>query len=100
MSRNRLNPFSLQGEWVIDCLVNLRHRGAHRIEATSKAAFAWSEVLQAYEVGTLFGRTDSWYMGANIPGKRRQLLGFPSTDAYIEALKANAANDYDGFVIG
>jgi cyclohexanone monooxygenase len=89
----------LQGEWVIDCLVNMRDRGAHRIEATSMAASAWSAILQAYEVGTLFGRTDSWYMGANIPGKPRQLLGFPSTDAYIEALNTNAANDYDGFII-
>jgi cation diffusion facilitator CzcD-associated flavoprotein CzcO len=89
----------LQGDWVIDCLVNMRDRGAHRIEATSEAAFAWSAILQGYEVGTLLGRTDSWYMGANIPGKRRQLLGFPSTDAYIEALDANAANEYDGFVI-
>lgn len=48
---------------------------------------------------TLFGRTDSWYMGANIPGKRRQLLNLPMSDAYRDRLTACAADGYDGFAL-
>ena len=42
--------------------------------------------------------TDSWYMGANMPGKPRQLLNYPSSSMYIERLRACAAAGYDGFV--
>ena len=54
--------------------------------------------LAQYADATLFGRTDSWYMGANIPGKRRQLLNHPSSIMYIQRLRECAANGYDGFV--
>ena len=37
-------------------------------------------------------------MGANIPGKRRQLLNYPNSDGYLERLRQCAANDYEGFV--
>ena len=47
---------------------------------------------------TLFGKADSWYMGANVPGKTRQLLNLPSSDAYLGALRQCAANGYDGFL--
>ncbi|MBC7492676.1 MAG: hypothetical protein H7241_09565, partial [Novosphingobium sp.] len=44
-------------------------------------------------------QADSWYMGANVPGKPRVFLpyvgGFP---AYVEACNAVAVNDYAGFV--
>ena len=46
---------------------------------------------------TLFGKADSWYMGANIPGKRRQLLNMPNSDAYLQALADCADGGYEGF---
>ena len=46
---------------------------------------------------TLFGKADSWYMGANIPGKRRQLLNHPMSDVYLARLAASAADGYSGF---
>ena len=60
---------------------------------------AWTEHLAELAETTLFGRTDSWYMGANIPGKRRQLLNYPNSDAYREKLWDCEANGYEGFVI-
>lgn len=89
----------VQGEWVVQLLRSLRTRGITRIEATSEAAEAWTAHLATIANATLFGRTDSWYMGANIPGKRRQLLNYPLGDDYLDRLQQCAANEYEGFTL-
>jgi hypothetical protein len=48
---------------------------------------------------TLFPRADSWYMGANIPGKPRQLLNYPSALAYKEQCRDVATKGYPGFLL-
>ncbi|MDY7103181.1 MAG: NAD(P)/FAD-dependent oxidoreductase [Actinomycetota bacterium] len=89
----------LQGDWVADLLGHLRERGLTEIDSSPDAARSWSDHLAEFADSTLFGRADSWYMGANIPGKRRQLLNYPSSDAYLARLARCAANDYEGFVL-
>jgi cyclohexanone monooxygenase len=89
----------LQGDWLADLLGHLRDRGLTEIDTTAEAARAWSDHLDELAHSTLFGRADSWYMGANIPGKRRQLLNYPSSDGYLARLANCADNDYEGFVI-
>ena len=61
-------------------------------------AEAWSEHLAELSRSTLFGKADSWYRAANIPGKRRQLLNYPSSDGYLGRLRRCAEHDYEGFV--
>jgi cyclohexanone monooxygenase len=49
---------------------------------------------------SLFDQADSWYLGANIPGKKRQLLNFPGgVPAYLERLKTLKDKGYEGFEI-
>ena len=46
---------------------------------------------------TIFPGCNSWYLGANVPGKARvfmPLLGFPG---YVEKCEAVVAQDYAGF---
>lgn len=88
----------LQGEWVVELLQDLRARGRTRIEATDEAQRAWTARLDLMAETTLFHKTDSWYMGANIPGKRRQLLNYLGSDSYFEHLAVCAADGYAGFV--
>ncbi|MEM9034494.1 MAG: NAD(P)/FAD-dependent oxidoreductase [Actinomycetota bacterium] len=88
----------LQGDWVVDLLDHLRATGHTRFDTDPDAAVGWSEVMATWAERTLFGNANSWYMGANIPGKRRQLLNLPSSDAYLEALRDCAAAGYSGFV--
>ena len=89
----------VQGDWVTDLLVHLRERGDATIEATEDAAREWTTELDLFGEATLLGRADSWYMAANIPGKRRQLLNHPSSDRYRQRLNDCAAGGYSGFVI-
>jgi cation diffusion facilitator CzcD-associated flavoprotein CzcO len=90
----------LQGDWVAELLGHLRAGGHDSFDVRAETGPAWSRELAQLADATLFGRTDSWYMGANIPGKTRQLLNYPSSSTYIQRLRACAARGYDGFVFG
>jgi cation diffusion facilitator CzcD-associated flavoprotein CzcO len=87
----------VQGDWVVDCLSYLRDRRLSRIEATDEAAAGWAAELKEIGDGTLFPRANSWYMGANSPGKHRELLYHPMVPDYVERCQAAAAAGYEGF---
>jgi cation diffusion facilitator CzcD-associated flavoprotein CzcO len=87
----------VQGEWVVNCLSYIRDRNLSRIETTDAAATRWAGHIAQVGEGTLFPRANSWYMGANIPGKRRELLYHPFPQDYLEQCDAAAADDYAGF---
>lgn len=85
-------------EWITDAVKYLRERGIERIEATVEAEDRW--VTHAKEVadGTLYPLANSWYIGANIPGKPRVLMPYAGgVGAYRQKCAAVAANDYEGF---
>ena len=89
----------VQGDWVVALLSHLRDQRHTRIEATTDAASSWTAQLNEIGAATLLVKADSWYIGANIPGKRRQLLNYPDSDSYIAQLDATAANGYTGFLL-
>ena len=90
----------VQGDWVVDLLTNLRDRGVTRIEAEPAAEEAWRDQVHGIAAMTLFPRADSWYMGANIPGKRREMLNWPGgLQLYLTACRDAAAAGYRGFTL-
>jgi cyclohexanone monooxygenase len=90
----------VQGDLVVDLLVSLREKGITRLEATAEAEEAWNAQVQGIASMTLFPRADSWYMGANIPGKPRQMLNWPGgLQLYLQACRAAADDDYAGFTL-
>ncbi len=90
----------LQGDWVVDCLAHLRDRGLTRIEPTAEAEAMWGDQLANLASGLLLGQVDSWYMGANIPGKPRQLLNYPGLPLYLAQCEECAGKGYAGFELG
>ena len=87
----------VQGDWVVDCLSYLRDNGLTRIEATSAAAESWTEHMAELAARTLLPLAESWYMGANIPGKPRQLLHHIGVREYLVYCEECAQNGYSGF---
>jgi cyclohexanone monooxygenase len=87
-------------DWIADCMAALRRQGHARIEPTAAAQEAWGRHLDAMAQQTVFLSCDSWYLGANIPGKPRRFMaltgGFP---AYAERCAQEAAGGYPGFVL-
>ena len=86
-------------EWIAACIAWAGERHCTAIEASAEAESGWVAHVGEVAATTLFPQANSWYMGANVPGKPRVFLpyvgGFP---AYVEACNAVVANDYAGFV--
>jgi cyclohexanone monooxygenase len=85
-------------EWVTAALVALRETGRPVIEATGEAQQNWTEQCAAIGNASLFPQAQSWYMGANVPGKPRQFLAFlGGVGGYRQICDEVAANGYPGF---
>ena len=63
-------------DWIADCIDYMREHGWSRIEATEEAQDAWVEHVAEVGQHSLFGRANSWYVGANIPGKPRVVMPY------------------------
>ncbi|MHA6794328.1 flavin-containing monooxygenase [Pseudonocardia bannensis] len=89
----------LQGDEIIDLLVHLREQGVTRIETTPAADTAWREHVAELVAPSLFVKADSWYMGANIPGKPREMLNYPGgLPTYLQKWQECKDAGYEGFV--
>ena len=85
-------------EWTSDCIGYMRDHGYTRIEATPQAEESWVQHVEELAAGSIRTKTDSWFVGANIPGKARVLLLYPdSAPAYRARCAEVAANGYEGF---
>ena len=85
-------------EWITDCLEHLRAERLATIEPTPTAVAGWVQHTNDFADLTLLRSANSWYMGANVPGKPRVVLPYPGgLDRYRTACDEVAANDYLGF---
>ena len=87
-------------EFIGRIVGDLRERGAGLIEPTQQAEDDWVAHVAEQAAGTLFPTADTWYMGANIPGKPRVFL--PCLD-FVGPYRARcdeiADHDYEGFTL-
>ena len=84
--------------WIADCIDHLDEHGYAGIEARLEAVNLWIAECAARAEATLFPKADSWYMGANVPGKPRVFMLFVSGFAVYNDICAEvAAAGYSGF---
>jgi len=62
----------VQGDWIVDAIAKCKKEGITYLNATQEAEDSWREKVKELSDLTLFPTTNSWYMGANIPGKPRE----------------------------
>jgi cation diffusion facilitator CzcD-associated flavoprotein CzcO len=89
-------------EWVTDCIEHMQKNDLHTIEATPEAQRAWVAHVNEIVNMTLMVQTDSWYMGANIPGKPRRFmpyLGPEGLGGYRRKCAEVASKGYEGFAL-
>ncbi len=86
------------GDWISGCLAFMREKGHKRIEATAQAQAAWGAEVASAANGSLRSTCNSWYVGANVPGKKRVFMpyigGFPR---YESLCNRAAADGFEGF---
>jgi cation diffusion facilitator CzcD-associated flavoprotein CzcO len=89
-------------EWIADCLVHLRSHGLRSIEAEPEAQAEWVDHAASLVQGSIRNSEgcNSWYVGANVPGKTRihmpYIGGLPAYRAKCEEV---AGAGYSGFTL-
>ncbi len=88
-------------DWIADCIQWLAAQGHATIEAGEQAEADWVAHVNAVAQQTVFLSCNSWYLGANIPGKPRMFMPLAGGFAgYADRCAAVAAKGYEGFVLG
>ena len=86
-----------QMEWIGNFVRHLEKHGMGAGEPTQDSEEAWGNEVSGIASFTLFPRTDSWWMGANIPGKPRYFSAYLGGDLYYQRIANAAGEGYAGF---
>jgi len=84
-------------QWIGECVQYLKKNGLGSIDATDQASARWNEEINQMADQTLYPLTNSWYVGANIPGKPRQFLAHVRGSQFFDRLSEVASAGYEGF---
>jgi cyclohexanone monooxygenase len=86
--------------WIADCLAHMRDKDLHRIEPQIDAENGWVTHNNEVADGTLYPLANSWYVGANIPGKPRVFMPYVGgVTAYKQKCDEVVARGYEGFTL-
>ncbi|MGE4607356.1 MAG: NAD(P)/FAD-dependent oxidoreductase [Myxococcota bacterium] len=88
----------LHAEWISDCIDHMREHGFRRIEAEVEAEDRWVDHVSNVADLTLHKQANSWYLGANIPGKKRVFMPYVGgLELYNNLCNYVVNNGYSGF---
>lgn len=87
-------------DWISDCIEHMEKNQYRTIEATEQAVEEWIAHVNDVATGTMLTAPscNSWYLGANIPGKPRIFMPYVGgVGVYREKCDQIASNNYEGF---
>ena len=85
-------------DWITDCIAYMRDRGFEAMEANRNAEDSWVAHVNEVAHTPLYPQANSWYMGANIPGKPQIFMPYiGGVGAYRQICNDVAAKGYEGF---
>lgn len=86
-------------DWIADCMNSMKHGHQLTIEATQDAEDSWFSHVNEVGARTILAKAgNSWYVGANVPGKPRFVMPYMGGAAtYMEKIEGVARAGYRGF---
>lgn len=98
---NVLRSIEHHVEWITECLLAMREQDKLRIEADADAQDKWVAHVNETAEKTLYTKSVSWYMGADIPGKPKVFMPYAGgLPVYVETCRKVAERGYEGFALG
>ncbi len=97
---NMVTSIEQHVDWIIDCLSTMRRSQQCSVEATQKAEEAWFAHVNEVGGRTILAKAgNSWYVGANVPGKYPVVMPYMGgASTYMEKIQKVAQEGYSGFV--
>jgi cyclohexanone monooxygenase len=96
---NMLPSIEQHVEWIADCIGYLQSHQYTVIEASRDAEDAWVEHVNEVAGLSIYPKCNSWYLGANVEGKKRVFMPYLGVPPYRAKCAEVVANDYQGFVL-
>ena len=96
---NMLPSIEQHVNWIGATVDHLRANGLKRIEARVPAQEAWVAHVNETAAPTILATCNSWYLGANIPGKPRVFMPYLGFAPYVAKCEEVVANGYEGFAL-
>jgi cyclohexanone monooxygenase len=85
-------------DWISDCIEHLESNDIEVIEATHESEVDWTEHVNEVAHGMLFPQGNSWWKGANVPGKPVVFMPYTGgVGRYREICDQVSADGYRGF---
>lgn len=84
-------------DWIADCLRYMSTSAYATIEAEVEAEESWVAHVNDVASNSLHSKANSWYLGANIPGKPRVFMPYIGVDKYRRRCNEISAFHYTGF---
>ena len=95
---NVVHSIETHVNWLSDLLERTRAQGIQRIEAEQAHEDKWVDHVNEAANQTLYPVGNSWYVGANMPGKPRVFMPYVAgVPAYRRIIEGVAEKDYEGF---
>lgn len=89
-----------QTEWITDTIRTMREQGKTVIEPTAEGEEAWVRHHDETASANLISKTNSWYLGSNVPGKPRRVLSYTGgVGTYRRKCAEEAAAGYPSFTM-
>ena len=94
---NMIQSIEQHVEFIADAVGYMDAHGYRTIEAQTAAEDGWVNLVNAMADMTLYPTCNSWYLGANVPGKPRVFMPYLGFPTYVEKCEDVVAKGYDGF---
>jgi cation diffusion facilitator CzcD-associated flavoprotein CzcO len=86
--------------WIAGLIAYMTDKGSAYVEPDPGAEDEWVAHVNEVASSTLYQGCNSWYLGANVPGKPRVFMPYFGFPAYVEKAIEIAASGYRGFTLG
>jgi cyclohexanone monooxygenase len=97
---NMVTGVEQHSEFIARFISHARENQIEQIEAGAEVEKEWGDVVNMRGDLTLYPQCNSWYLGANIPGKPRVFMPYVGFPDYTTALREVESNGYKGFILG
>ncbi len=96
---NMLPSIEQHVNWIAATIDHVVRSGAKSIDARGDAETAWVAHVNEVAHTSLYPHCNSWYLGANVPGKPRVFMPYLGFPQYVQKCNEVVAKGYEGFAI-